>query len=300
MNESVKQLFESQLVNWPLARTNFEGLKTVKEKTFSFEGFDVKVQFNPARIASSAAKVDAQSIAARKCFLCAANRPPEQEDVSYQQYSILVNPFPIFPEHFTIVHQRHIPQQIKPFFSDLLQLAKEMSDYVLFYNGPECGASAPDHLHFQAGTKNFLPLMKDYQSMKAKNAICFYKNQSCEAFRLDHYLRTVICIESSDVFAANDFFIGLFADLQGTNLNEPMMNIVCDFRDGKWHTFIFPRDKFRPWQYTADEPDKLLVSPATVEMSGVLITPIESHFDKIGEDDVRSILTQSTLTFEIN
>ncbi len=300
MNDKVKQLFDSQLIHWPLAQNNYAGLKTVRQKSISFEGFDLIVQFNPARIVSSGAKVDGKSIAERKCFLCEANRPAEQEAVLFKQYSILVNPFPIFPEHFTIVHQRHIPQQIKPFFGDFLQLAKEMSDYVLFYNGPACGASAPDHLHFQAGTKDFLPLIKDYHALKTKNALCFYKNNSCEVFRLDNYLRTVICIESSDEFAINDYFIGLYDTLQGTQLNEPMMNIVCDYDQGKWYTFIFPRETFRPWQYSAEVPEKLLVSPATVEMSGVFITPIESHFDKINKEDICSILTQSSMKFDIN
>ena len=300
MNDKVKQLFDSQLILWPLAQNNYAGLKTVRQKSISFEGFDLIVQFNPARIVSSGAKVDGKSIAERKCFLCEANRPAEQEAVLFKQYSILVNPFPIFPEHFTIVHQRHIPQQIKPFFGDFLQLAKEMSDYVLFYNGPACGASAPDHLHFQAGTKDFLPLIKDYHALKTKNALCFYKNNSCEVFRLDNYLRTVICIESSDEFAINDYFIGLYDTLQGTQLNEPMMNIVCDYDQGKWYTFIFPRETFRPWQYSAEVPEKLLVSPATVEMSGVFITPIESHFDKINKEDICSILTQSSMKFDIN
>ena len=300
MNDKVKQLFDSQLIHWPLAQNNYAGLKTVRQKSISFEGFDLIVQFNPARIVSSGAKVDGKSIAERKCFLCEANRPAEQEAVLFKQYSILVNPFPIFPEHFTIVHQRHIPQQIKPFFGDFLQLAKEMSDYVLFYNGPACGASAPDHLHFQAGTKDFLPLIKDYHALKTKNALCFYKNNSCEVFRFDNYLRTVICIESSDEFAINDYFIGLYDTLQGTQLNEPMMNIVCDYDQGKWYTFIFPRETFRPWQYSAEVPEKLLVSPATVEMSGVFITPIESHFDKINKEDICSILTQSSMKFDIN
>jgi Domain of unknown function (DUF4922) len=299
LNGEVKRLLQSQLENWPLARTNYQGLKSVKVKVISFEGFDVKVQFNAARMISSGAKVDAKSIAERKCFLCTANRPSEQESIENYHYSILVNPFPIFPEHFTIVHHRHLPQQIKPFFSDLLCFAKKLSDYVLFYNGPKCGASAPDHLHFQAGTKEFMPLISDYEILKQKNAICFFKNKTCEVFRLDNYLRTVICIESTDIFSANDFFLGLYADLQGTGLDEPMINIVCSYKSDKWYTYIFPRDHFRPWQYTAEEPDQLLVSPATVEMGGIFITPIESHFEKIHREDVQSVFEQASLKFEI-
>jgi len=243
--------------------------------------------------------VDTKSIAERKCFLCSTNRPTEQEGIQLEQYSILVNPFPIFPEHFTIVHNQHLPQQIKPFFNDLLSFAEKLSDYVLFYNGPKCGASAPDHLHFQAGTKSFLPLLTDYEKLKQKNTICFFKNTTCEVYLLDNYLRTVICIESNDKFSANDYFLQLYDDLQGTSLEEPMMNIVCNFQDNKWFTFIFPREQFRPWQYHAEEPNQLMVSPATVEMSGVFITPIESHFQKIKGDDIISIFEQISMGYEI-
>ena len=158
INQQVKALFNEQTANWALARNNFEGLKTVQTKTFAFGDYDVRVQFNPARIVSSGAKVDAKTIAERKCFLCAANRPAEQRSVEFGDYEILVNPFPIFPEHFTIPRKEHVDQQIKPFFADMLRLAKAMDEYLVFYNGPRCGASAPDHMHFQAGTKDFLPL----------------------------------------------------------------------------------------------------------------------------------------------
>src|SRR5665647_1822254 len=129
INAEVKSLFTQQLANWDLARTNYEGLKTVKTKSISFDDFDVKVQFNPARIVSSGAKVDAKTIAERKCFLCAENRPSEQEGIDTGEYTILVNPFPIFPEHFTIPRKDHVDQQILPYFTDMLELAKSMDDY---------------------------------------------------------------------------------------------------------------------------------------------------------------------------
>jgi len=289
-----KSLFAEQLSNWELARVNYEGLKTVKTKSFSFGDFEVKVQFNPARMGSSGAKVDAKSISERNCFLCEENRPAEQKSVEFGDYEILVNPFPIFPEHFTIPHKKHIPQQIKPYFCDMLQLAKALEDYVVFYNGPKCGASAPDHLHFQAGTKYFLPLINDYKRLKATHALLLDEEDNYQFYSLDNYLRTVYCIESDNIMSAENQFDKLYNEWQKSE-EEPMLNIVCSYEDGIWFTFLLPRANFRPWQYTAEHEKQLLVSPATVELSGIFITPIEKHFERIKEEDIKSILQQSSL-----
>ena len=299
LNSSIKALFEEQLSNWKLAQTNFEGLKTVQTKSFSFGDFDINVQFNPARIVSSGAKVDAKTIAERKCFLCAENRPAEQEGIVFGDYEILVNPFPIFPEHFTIPRKDHVDQQILSFFTDMLELAKAMDDYLLFYNGPKCGASAPDHMHFQAGTKDFLPLVNDYKRLKATHTDLLVTTEKMQLLQMKNYMRTVYCIESMDVENAKDAFEKLYAFLTPLSSRrgdggevEPLMNIVCLFENNKWYVFVLPRKAFRPWQYTAEGDKQLLVSPATVEMCGIFITPIEAHFERITKEDVVSILEQ--------
>lgn len=294
LNAQIKFLFHEQVSNWELARVNYEDLKTVRTKTFSFGDFDVKVQFNPARIISSGAKVDAKTITERKCFLCAENRPSEQNGIQLGNYTLLVNPFPIFPEHFTIPHKKHIAQQIKGYFVDLLELAKVLNDYVVFYNGPKCGASAPDHLHFQSGTKNFLPLVSDYKRLKITHTELLDEGVNYQMFRLKNYLRTVYCIESDNIQSAQNLFENLYIEWQAEKTDEPMMNIVCSFEDGIWYTFILPRAAFRPWQYTAEGDQQLLISPGTVEISGIFITPIESHFERITKEDVVSILEQVT------
>lgn len=294
LNAQIKFLFHEQVSNWELARVNYEDLKTVRTKTFSFGDFDVKVQFNPARIISSGAKVDAKTITERKCFLCAENRPSEQNGIQLGNYTLLVNPFPIFPEHFTIPHKKHIAQQIKGYFVDLLELAKVLNDYVVFYNGPKCGASAPDHLHFQSGTKNFLPLVSDYKRLKITHTELLDEGVNYQMFRLKNYLRTVYCIESDNIQSAQNLFENLYIEWQAEKTDEPMMNILCSFEDGIWYTFILPRAAFRPWQYTAEGDQQLLISPATVEISGIFITPIESHFERITKEDVVSILEQVT------
>jgi len=302
LNDIVSSLFHEQVSNWELARVNYEGLNTVRTKTFSFGDFAMNVQFNPARIVSSGAKMDAKTIAARKCFLCTENLPAEQKGVDAGNYTILVNPFPIFPQHFTIPRKEHIDQQIKPYFAEMLELAEALDDYAVFYNGPRCGASAPDHMHFQAGTKDFLPVITDYKRMKPTHATIIDEGMNYQLYQLNDYCRTVYCIESDSIESAQSLFENLYTKWQVLpDLSlilskeegiEPMMNIVCSFEDGIWYTFLFPRKAFRPWQFTAEGDKQLMVSPATVELSGIFITPIESHFDRITKDDVISILEQ--------
>jgi len=296
LNHQIKELFHEQVSNWKLALDNYAGLKTVRTKSFSFGDFEVEVQFNPARIVSSGAKVDAKTIAERACFLCAENRPAEQQSVDAGDYTVLVNPFPIFPEHFTIPRKEHTDQLIKPFFIDMLVLAEAMDDYLIFYNGPRCGASAPDHMHFQAGTKDFLPLVNDFKRLKTSHAQLLVESEAFQLFSFNDYLRMVYCIESITIESARDAFQKLYNHFQTEENVEPMMNIVCTFEDEKWLTFILPRKAFRPWQYTAEGNQQLLVSPATVEMSGIFITPIESHFERITKADVVSILEQVSKT----
>ena len=292
LNNEIQSLFHEQVSNWELAFVNYEGLKSIRTKSFSFGDFDIKVQFNPARIISSGAKVDAKTIAARKCFLCIENRPEEQQGIDAGEYTILVNPYPIFPQHFTIPRKEHSDQLIKPYFKDMLELAEAMDDFIVFYNGPKCGASAPDHMHFQAGTKDFLPLLNDYKRLKPTCSELLEEGVNYQLFQLKKYLRNVYCIESDTILSAQNIFDNLYIKWQNGKTEEPMMNIVCSYEDGIWYTLIFPRSAFRPWQYTAEGERQLLVSPATVEMSGIFITPIESHFEKITKEDIRSILEQ--------
>jgi len=293
LNKQVSILFHEQVSNWELARVNYNGLKTVRTKTFTFDNVQLTVQFNPARIVSSGAKMDAKTIAERKCFLCSANLPAEQKSIDAGNYTILVNPFPIFPQHFTIPRKEHIDQLIKPYFAEMLELAEALDDYVVFYNGPRCGASAPDHMHFQAGTRDFLPLIADYKKLKPGHSELIEEGDNYQLYKLKDYLRTVYCIESETISSSEIAFDKLYTEWEDRNGKgiEPMMNIVCSYENNKWYTFIFPRKAFRPWQYTAEE-ERLMISPATIEMSGIFITPIESHFDRITKNDILSILEQ--------
>ena len=299
LQQQVNELFEQQLSVWEMARNNFEGLKTVQIREFDFDGFGVKVQFNPARMVSSGAKVDAKTIAQRKCFLCAANRPEVQRGIAWRDYDILINPFPIFTRHLTIPRREHVDQQLVPYINDMFDLARELTDFIVFYNGPKCGASAPDHMHFQAGNADFLPLVSDYFNLKSKGK-CTMHNAQCtiggvDIYTIDDYLRVVYCIESADKDALREAFMKLYNSWVKEEGVEPMMNVVCLYREGRWYLFVIPRGAFRPWQYTAEGEKQLLVSPATVEVSGLFITPVKEHFERITKEDVVDILTQCTI-----
>ena len=296
LQEKVNELFEQQLSVWEMARNNFEGLKTVQIREFDFDGFAVKVQFNPARMVSSGAKVDAKTIAQRKCFLCAANRPEVQRGIEWRDYDILINPFPIFTRHLTIPRREHVDQQLVPYISDMFDLARELPDFVVFYNGPKCGASAPDHMHFQAGNADFLPLVDDYFNLKqAGGTELVDAVGATNTYLLNNYLRVVYCIESADADALKEAFMKLYNSWVKEEGVEPMMNVVCLYREGKWYLFVIPRGAFRPWQYTAEGDKQLLVSPATVEVSGLFITPVKEHFERITKEDVVDILSQCTI-----
>ena len=165
--EKADALFEEQKVNWPLMKTNWDKLVDVRLKQFEFDGFSIRIQCNPRRIVSSAAKVDRVSIENRSCFLCMKNRVEEQNNVLFgKDFEILCNPFPIFKEHFTIARTSHIPQVIESEFSGFLDISRELPNLVVFYNAPSCGASAPDHMHFQAGNLGLMPLDSELEALK--------------------------------------------------------------------------------------------------------------------------------------
>lgn len=290
LKSEAHELFRSQLQDWELARTNYSALCNVKVREFAYDRFNVKVQFNPARMVSTGAKINRDAIASRPCFLCKANRPSAQERVLWRSYELLVNPYPIFPEHYTIAHVTHRDQALLPYIGDMVDLARALPDMLVFYNGPHCGASAPDHMHFQAGTLDFLPITGDYARMRYDRKR-LAKMGAYEIYSLKNYLRSVVCIESEKGDAVCAAFEWLYSILEPQD-NEPMMNVCCCYVEGKWLLFIFPRRAFRPWQYEAEGEKQLLVSPATVEMGGIMVVPVEEHFNRINREDIISIYSQ--------
>ncbi|MDH6308723.1 ATP adenylyltransferase/5',5'''-P-1,P-4-tetraphosphate phosphorylase II [Dysgonomonas sp. PFB1-18] len=287
-----RNLLRSQLAEWALAKSNFEALNGVETKEFQFNGFMVRVQFNPARIQSSAAKVDKKSIQERKCFLCPANLPAEQRGIPFgDQYQVLVNPFPIFPEHFTMPTYNHTDQLILNRYGNMLDLAQALDEYTIFYNGPKCGASAPDHAHFQAGIKGFLPLEKDLKNAQFKETI--YQSAEITVYAIRNYLRNGFLLEAKDKTASVEYFSRIYSLLElKSDDKEPMMNTLTWYDNNRWHTCIFPRKRHRPTCFYAEGDDNLLISPASVDLGGVFITPLEKDFKKIAEKDIKDILKE--------
>ncbi|BEH00108.1 DUF4922 domain-containing protein [Bacteroides sedimenti] len=287
----VLELLQNQLNVWEVARNNYDALKQVRVKELVFDQFRILVQFNPARIVSSAAKVDTKSIQERKCFLCEENRPAVQEGIPFgDKYIVLINPFPIFPKHLTIPAYKHVDQRIQDRFGDMLDLAYNLDEFNVFYNGPKCGASAPDHVHFQAGSKGFLPIEKEWRTF-AGNPLLEY--HSANLYVLNNYLRGTMIIESTEKESAVNLFGKIYDSLQvKPDETEPMMNVLVWYDTDKWVIAVFPRTQHRPSCYSAQGDNNILISPASVDMGGVFITPLEKDFEKITEDDVRSILQE--------
>lgn len=293
----VNDLFESQFMEWPLARDNYGQLDGVRVRKIPFPGYEIAVQFNPGRIVSSAAKVDAGSIKARPCFLCEDNRPPEQRGVPFgSDYIILINPFPIFRRHLTIVNRAHTPQQIEGNFASMLSLAEALPDFVIFYNGPQCGASAPDHLHFQAGNRGFLPVEKDFGKPDLGTAAV--SSEGVELRLWSGYGRGMLTLAGSDSRAIDNAFSRFYGTFAATQPErpEPMLNMLAYHSAGRWTVHIVPRRVHRPSCYFAAEQERILLSPASVDMGGVFITPREEDYNKITAADISSILGEVCLS----
>ncbi len=296
-SQNLASLFDEQLSSWEQAGANYKALENVRVRSVTVDGFPFKVQFNPARIVSSAAKVDAKSISERKCFLCLENRPQIQKGLDFfndgdesNPYTVLVNPFPIFPRHLTIPLLAHTDQFISGRFDAMLNLAKELPEYIIFYNGPKCGASAPDHFHFQAGNKGFLTIESQLGKMEQE---VIYQSGTSKLCRVKGVFGSLIAIESKSAKKADELFEKLFSTLPVNDGEiEPMVNILCWYDNEVYITLVYLRKKHRPDCFYAEGDDNILLSPASVDLGGVLITPLEKDFEKMTEDNIREIMSE--------
>ncbi len=295
--QAVKLLFAQQYEAWKLNRDNYDMLKDVMTKSFRFGSYKIKVQFNPGRMISTSAKVDEKSINERKCFLCIKNLPEEQKGIIYKnEYIVLVNPFPIFPEHLTLSHLKHQPQRISDTFPFLLNFSKDLSKhYSVVYNGPKCGASAPDHLHFQAGTKSFMPLDDEFHLVKNEFGEALIDEEKILITAVDDGLRKFITMESLDFDLLVNRFNKILKLLNEENPSEPesMLNIISGYSEEfGWQIAIFIREKHRPTHFFLEDKDRILLSPASVDLAGCCITPDKNSFDKINEKIIKEIFSE--------
>lgn len=296
-SQNLTALFKEQLACWEQAKNNYDALNGVLVKDVEIDGFKLKVQFNPARIISSSAKVDSNSIKERKCFLCRENRPQVQKGLEFinegdidNPYTVLINPFPIFPKHLTIPLLGHTDQLILGRFDAMLNLSRELEEYTLFYNGPKCGASAPDHFHFQAGNKGFLTIENQYSNLNKEK---LFDNKDAKLFSVKSIFKGLFSIESSCVQSAVEVFEKIYSVLPiKEGEMEPMMNILSWYEGGNFITLIYVRDKHRPHHYFAEGDSNILLSPASVDMGGVFITPLEKDYAKISKKEIREIIDE--------
>jgi hypothetical protein len=285
MIEEIEQLFQQQLKVWPLLAAGTEGLERAKTRPIRIDWFDVHVRHIPHRVISTTAAVDRVSIERRPCFLCRQNMPAEQNGVEFNaNFTVYCNPYPIVDRHVTIIHREHQPQRIAGQLGAFLDIAEALPGYFVVYNGPECGASAPDHLHFQAGLRKLFPIELDSKRISGPT--------------IPNYARNVFLFRGADrdnLVQEIEQTVSLLSFVTAKP-QEPLINIAA-FHDPvtAWTVYLFPRGKHRPHAFYTGE---LTVSPASIDLCGIFVAPLEKDFERISGHDIDSIFREVTLPDE--
>jgi len=290
------QLYTEQQKRWPMLAEGVAALQNVQMRSVECGTFSVRMQYNPKRIVSTGAKVDAASIKERKCFLCVGNLPEQQQGVLYREkFLVLCNPMPIFREHFTISHVDHIPQSIEEQILTFLRLAKDLApEYSVFYNGPKCGASAPDHLHFQASPAGMIPVERELLEHRKQVAAIGEVTVST----LERYGRSVIVLEGSNEQEMELSFLRLASVMRRVlkTEEEPMMNVIGSYAGGMWRITVFVRRKHRPEVFSKEGDEKVMISPAAVDIGGLIVTPMEKDFLSADASLITSIFQEVSVS----
>lgn len=296
-DSSISRFFNRQLEVWTDARHRFRDLKHVETRQFSDQ---LKLQWNPARIVSTGAKIDKKTLGERPCFLCDKNRPKEQMSKQIdEKFHLLVNPFPILPVHFTIPARKHQPQLIYKNYGEMHRFISLHSDLMVFYNGPKCGASAPDHLHFQAGTNGILPLQTNWQRLSRNLTDIISLNDEEKISVVRDFIVPAFVIISKSAESDEALFRRLYKAMpQRGDETEPMMNIISWRKGEEFISVVIPREKHRPEAYFAEGDAQFVVSPGALDMSGLIITPREEDFRKLTEERALSLLQECGVSEE--
>ena len=296
-DSSISRFFNRQLEVWTDARHRFRDLKHVETRQFSDQ---LKLQWNPARIVSTGAKIDKKTLGERPCFLCDKNRPKEQMSKQIdEKFHLLVNPFPILPVHFTIPARKHQPQLIYKNYGEMHRFISLHSDLMVFYNGPKCGASAPDHLHFQAGTNGILPLQTNWQRLSRNLTDIISLNDEEKISVVRDFIVPAFVIISKSAESDEALFRRLYKAMpQRGDETEPMMNIISWRKGEEFISVVIPREKHRPEAYFAEGDAQFVVSPGALDMSGLIITPREADFRKLTEEKALSLLQECGVSEE--
>src|SRR5689334_18745593 len=281
MSGEVEALFKRQTQTWPLLAKGVEGLAQAKTRRVQIDWFDLFIRHIPHRIGNTTAPVDSESLAKRPCFLCAENLPPEEEGLRFDSdFTVYCNPFPIVDRHLTIAHREHGPQRIANRFGNMLDLAAALPGYFVCYNGPECGASAPDHMHFQAGSRGLFPIERDSAGLTG--------------LTIPRYGRNVLLLRGGDRSALIDRMdraVDLLGAMTGKS-PEPLINIAVFREKEEWATYLFPREKHRPQVFHTGE---LTVSPASIDLCGIFVVPLARDFEIVTGDAIAAIFREVTL-----
>lgn len=306
--DKIHKFVGDQLSLWPLACSNFRALKDVKVREIEVGGLTVKLQFNPARMISSAAKLNKEDIAKRRCFLCRENRPVEQIMLKFEgrknkKYDILVNPYPIFPDHLVIAKSNHTDQSIWHRYVDMLDLARKYTGYTFFYNGPKSGASAPDHHHFQGVPKGLMPLENDVNACISKDDVTLEYLTSVQDAGLYHYKRFttgVFVLRAETAKSAAKLFYRLLdcAELPEGE-PEPLFNLFSWWADGEFRSIVVFRRSHRSHHYFSDGPDHLTMSPGCADMAGVFIVPVPDEYEKISSELLTEMVAEVSVSKEV-
>lgn len=294
------RLLDDQKKNWSQLTTGYASLDSIRLRQVACRGYSVWLQFNPGRIVSTGAKVDAKSIRERRCFLCVQNLPEAQKGILYKdEFLILCNPAPIFREHYTISHVQHIPQIFSTYTIRFLELARDMSPRLtVFYNGPRCGASAPDHMHFQASPSGTIPV--EGAACEKNRRVVRRSLHNVNILTLAEFGRQVLVLESKHIDDLQQVLSELtesFRSMTGEP-DEPMMNLLCSYGDSSWRVILFPRSKHRPDAYFKEGDERILISPAAVDIGGLVITPLEKDFNTVDAPTMERIFEEVSLARE--
>ncbi len=285
-------MFSRELAAHGRAFVNYEGLQEVQSKHFNFAGLETEVRFNPARVRSVMAMVDKESLATRACFLCPSGLEEKQLTTEYcipttnESYLIRVNPFPIFNHHFTISYGEHVPQRIGHHFRHMLFLADDLPEYTIFYNGPACGASAPDHMHFQAVPLGSLPVQKWVDAGHALADTPYFIGA-----------RYLVFTDREDGIQQFNRLMAQYPIHTEVEEEEPRVNVIAWKHEDEYRVVIFFRAESRPnCFFTDNEAERILFSPASVEMSGIGVVSDADSFEKITKDKFLSIIQEVSYT----
>ena len=300
--KNLEKFINDQLSVWPLAAANFRALKSVKVKEIEVGGIKVKVQFNPGRLVSSTAETDPQTLASRPCFLCLEHRPAEQNHIRFEGrkgrlYHIQVNPYPIFPQHLVVVSEHHIDQTIWHHFPDMLDFTMQYPGFTAFYNGPQCGASVPDHMHFQACPKGLTPLELACDELLDNPGEPLATVKDASLYHLKKYTRGVFCLKAATSKSLAKLFYRLLdCSPWPSSDSEPRFNLFVWSKGKEYRAAVFLRAEVRSHHYFSSGDDHLTISPGAADMAGVFIAPVVDDFFKVDSRLLTEMLSEVSIS----